>query len=306
MAKGIKKEEHRPEKPAFKEKVSVKYDNGDFRGWKTLAKWAHLIGIELPKEQRGKESMVVIKFDDGEHITAEERGGGWIKDEDGDLHRMRKLGFETVLEKEKEGCLVCDECGSTFDTKKGLKSHQTIAGACRSADSMSTTELVRLRRTRQTSASVRGKTERKVEIVSVTTCENLTCKPTGSFVYLGSLLDMTASATPEIKRRIGMAFTTFGKLNNVWKSKNISRDTKAALYKSLILTIMLYNAEVWPVKKQDIKALEGAHFRMLRRLVITDNDNKRIGEKQLHKVIKMPSVEDFHKKTNGMDWTRDS
>ena len=71
---------------------------------------------------------MVIKFDDGEHITAEERGGGWIKDEDGDLHRMRKLGFETVLEKEKEGCLVCDECGSIFDTKKGLKSHQTIAG----------------------------------------------------------------------------------------------------------------------------------------------------------------------------------
>ena len=106
MAKGIKKEEHRPEKPAFKEKVSVKYDNGDFRGWKTLAKWAHLIGIELPKEQRGKESMVVIKFDDGEHITAEERGGGWIKDEDGDLHRMRKLGFETVIEKGKEVCCL--------------------------------------------------------------------------------------------------------------------------------------------------------------------------------------------------------
>ena len=119
------------------------------------------------------------------------------------------------------------------------------------------------------SATRRGKTVRKVEMVSVMTCENLNTKSCGELIYLGSKIDTSASATPEIKRRINMAMVSFAKLN--MKAKSLSRRTKAALYQAIILSVMLYNAEVWPIRQQDMKALEGAHFRMMRRMMIDKN-----------------------------------
>ena len=44
------------------------------------------------------------------------------------------------------------------------------------------------------------------------------------------------------------------------------------LYKALILSILLYNAEVWTIKAQDTKALEGAHFSMMRSMMNLDAD----------------------------------
>jgi hypothetical protein len=88
------------------------------------------------------------------------------------------------------------------------------------------------------SATRRGKTVRKVEMVSVKTCENLNTKSCGDFIYLGSKIDTSTSATPEIKRRISMAMVSFAKLNRIWKAKSLSRRTKAALYQAIILSVM--------------------------------------------------------------------
>ena len=108
-------------------------------------------------------------------------------------------------------------------------------------------------------------------MVSVMTCENLNTKSCGEFIYLGSKIDTSTSATPEIKRRISMAMVSFAKLNRIWKAISLSRRTKAALYQATISSVMLYNAEVWPIRQKDMKALEGAHFRMMRRMMIDKN-----------------------------------
>ena len=121
---------------------------------------------------------------------------------------------------------------------------------------MSIEEQVKLRRTRVASATRRGKVVRKVEMVSVMTCENLNTKSCREFIYLESKIDTSTSATPEIERRIIMAMVSFGKLNRIWKAKSLSRRTKAALYQAIIVSVMLYNAEVWPIRQQDTKALE--------------------------------------------------
>ena len=47
----------------------------------------------------------------------------------------------------------------------------------------------------------RGKGAESVEQVKVVTCEGKLTKP-GSFVYLGTLTNMDASATPEVRRRM--------------------------------------------------------------------------------------------------------
>ena len=236
MAKGIKKSRPKKEKdkPVKKERVAVTYENEVFQGWKVELKSAHLIGVQCELEDVSEmDTPVVILYDDGEFIVADNRGGGWIRDQDGDTHRIKKLGFECIIEG-KKGKFVCETCQSSFDSATGLKSH-TKGIWCRKFEDMNITEQVRLRRTRQVASTRKGKTASLVEEVSVRTCENLETSPCGEFVYLGSKIPTHASATPEIRRRIGMALTTFGSLNKTWKSKSLTRKTKATLYVAIIL-----------------------------------------------------------------------
>lgn len=265
------------------------YDNGRVEGWMIEFKSAHLIGINAEGEDvSDMDSSVVILYDDGEYIVADQRGGGWIKDQDGDNHRIRKLGFETIVEG-KSDKFVCETCHSSFGSAEGLKSHSK-GKWCRKFEDMTIPEQVRLRRTRQVAATRKGRTAQLVEAVSVRTCENLRTKSCGEFVYLGSKIPTSTSATPEINRRIGMALTSFGSLNRIWKANSLSRKTKAALYVAIILSIMLYNAEVWPIKIQDIKALEGAHVRMMRVMMASKVRNAHISNKELLRAFKLPTI----------------
>jgi len=129
-----------------------------------------------------------------------------------------------------------------------------------------------------------------VEQVEVRTCEDKITKACGSFVYLGTLTSPSASATPEVRRRIGIALGTFGSLGKIWKSKSIARKTKSRLYVALILSILLYNAEVLPLKTQDMKALEGVHFRMLRCMMNLREDDTRISMQELLQAFGLPSL----------------
>jgi hypothetical protein len=92
-------------------------------------------------------------------------------------------------------------------------------------------------------------------------------KPCGDFVYLGTQLDPTCSATPEVRRRCGMACSVFDSLNILWRSSNIATDVKGHLFCALVLSVMCCDAEVWPITDSDAAYLESAHFRLLRRIV---------------------------------------
>ena len=145
---------------------------------------------------------------------------------------------------------------------------------------------------RQTTATRRGKSSETVESIKVASCEGKLTKACGSFVYLGTLTKPSASATPEIRRRIGMALGAFGSLSKIWKSKSISRKTKARLYMAIVISLMLYNAEVWTPKKQDIKALEAAHFRMLRSMMNVRKEEK-VRMKEMLQTFELPTIEHY-------------
>ena len=273
-----------------KELVEVQFEDGWFRGWKTEASCASLIGIKRPSKI--PDVNIAILFHDGDAIYGNERGGGWMRDEDDDAHRIRKLGMKTALVVKDSKGHRCATCGSTFDTEIGLRTHHTKK-LCRLAKDMDSKELRRLHRTRQTSSTRRGKTAVPVEQIRVLTCEGKATKPCGDFVYLGTLTNPTASATPEIRRRIGIALGTFGSIGKIWKSKSISRKTKSRLYVAIILSIMLYNAEIWTVKKQDIRALESAHFRMIRSMMNLGEDDAHLNRLDALEAFKLPLIEDY-------------
>ena len=73
-----------------------------------------------------------------------------------------------------------------------------------------------------------------------------------------------------------MAMVSFGKLNRIWRVQSVSRRTKVALYLAITLSGILCNAEVWHIRQQDMNDSEGAHFRMMRRMMIDKNHDEHI------------------------------
>ena len=63
-----------------------------FEGWMTEIQFAADLGVVIPATTKYVASAV-IKFDDEDSMVAELRGrNGWIRDQDGDAHRMRIRG----------------------------------------------------------------------------------------------------------------------------------------------------------------------------------------------------------------------
>ena len=68
---------------------------------------------------------------------------------------------------------------------------------------------------------------------------------------------------------------------------------KARLYAALILSIILYHAEVWTVKRQDILTLESAHFWMLRCMMNLNQDDCHLTKRGLLEAFELPSISDY-------------
>ena len=106
---------------------------------------------------------------------------------------------------------------------------------------------MKLRQTRKTSQVRLGQVPRKVEPINVFTCNRSRTKPCGECVYLGTQFDTTCSAMPEVKRHCGIACAVFDSLSIPWHSSSIATDVKGYLYCALVLSVMCFNAEVWPI-----------------------------------------------------------
>ena len=99
-----------------------------------------------------------------------------------------------------------------------------------------------------------AKTE--VQVISKGKCDlsitinNNRLKQVEDFVYLGGTIADNGSSTNDIKSRIRKAGAAFQRLNSIWTSRNISNHTMQ-LYQTLVLSILLYGAESWTMKKDD-------------------------------------------------------
>ena len=88
------------------------------------------------------------------------------------------------------------------------------------------------------------------------------------FTYLGSCLTSTGSLDKEICSRLSKASSAFGRLRTrVWEESGITKKTKVAVYRSVVLTSLLYGCETWTCYRRHIKKLDQFHLRCLRRLL---------------------------------------
>ena len=90
-----------------------------------------------------------------------------------------------------------------------------------------------------------------------------------SFVYLGLTLQEFGDCEMDIRKRLGTERSAMKSLSNIWKSWDITNDTKVQLMKSLIWPIAIYGCEGWSLKQADQQstgAFEMWGFRRLLRI----------------------------------------
>ena len=84
---------------------------------------------------------------------------------------------------------------------------------------------------------------RNMENQTPISLDNDELKEVEQFTYLGSRVAIDGNCVPEIRNRISKATDAFNKLNNIWKNKNIKQNTKLNIYRSNVLSVLLYGAE---------------------------------------------------------------
>jgi len=83
--------------------------------------------------------------------------------------------------------------------------------------------------------------------------------------YLGSWITDDGRCDKEIKARIVMAKEAFSRRKELM-TRSLSRKIKKRIIKSLVWTIVLYGAETWTMRKEDVKRLEAFEMWVWRRM----------------------------------------
>ena len=66
-----------------------------------------------------------------------------------------------------------------------------------------------------------------------------------SFTYLEAQVTRDKGGTLDIKRRTALAYASFNRVNKIWSTRGISRNTKVTLFKMLVLSVLLYSCDTW-------------------------------------------------------------
>ena len=96
-------------------------------------------------------------------------------------------------------------------------------------------------------------------------------KCVGKTKYLGTIISRNGKSSEDIKRRIDIASATTNQLNkSIYRANNIKLNTKINLHKSLVNSILLYNAECWQISKADEVRLKSFQKRCLKKITKAD------------------------------------
>jgi hypothetical protein len=115
----------------------------------------------------------------------------------------------------------------------------------------------------KTEVQVIGKQEVQLQI----NINGTQLKQAEDFVYLGGTISQKGTCTKDVKSRIGKALGAVQRLQPIWNARDIQRSTKVELYRVLVLSILLYGAETWTLKKEDENRLLVFEMMCLRKIL---------------------------------------
>ena len=87
------------------------------------------------------------------------------------------------------------------------------------------------------------------------------------FTYLGSAVSIEGGTEEDIKARLSKATVAFRMLDNIWKSKTLSKHTKIRIFNSNVKSVLLYGSETWRTTKALSKKVQVFINKCLRRIL---------------------------------------
>ena len=81
--------------------------------------------------------------------------------------------------------------------------------------------------------------------------------------YLGSLFQADGGQMTDVRQRIAMARSRFGKLRHVWRDGSLHINLRMRLYKACVCSILTYGSEAWRLNREVRRALNGANSQMV-------------------------------------------
>ena len=102
---------------------------------------------------------------------------------------------------------------------------------------------------------------------SLSVDDNSSLEVVDDFIYLGSKIVSTCLTSPEIRRRLALANSAFGRMETVWRRRAISLTLKLRLLDSLILPVLLYGSETWTLSVESCNLIDAFHRKCLRRIL---------------------------------------
>ena len=137
-------------------------------------------------------------------------------------------------------------------------------------------------RINKSKTEVMGITKRTERLTVRTNIEGAPIKQVASFRYLGSLVTEDGRCDSEIRTRIGMAKSNFGKMRNILTDLSVNVQLKGRLVRSYIWSGMLYGCESWTISATMQKRLEAAEVWFLRRMMRVPWTARRTNQHVLH------------------------
>ena len=84
------------------------------------------------------------------------------------------------------------------------------------------------------------------------------------FCYLGDMLSVDGDADAAVEAKIRIDWNKFRQLVPLLTNKDVSLIMRKRLYSSCVRSSMLHGSETWPLRKENVVALQRAEMRMVR------------------------------------------
>ena len=78
-----------------------------------------------------------------------------------------------------------------------------------------------------------------------------TVETVSAFIFLGSKITTDGDCSHEIKRRLLLGRKVMTNLDSIFKSRDITLQTKVRLVKAMVFPVVMYGCESWTMKKAD-------------------------------------------------------
>jgi len=99
------------------------------------------------------------------------------------------------------------------------------------------------------------------------TIDNQTVEVMDTFPYLGSVITSDAECTADIRARLNKGQGIVSSLRKIWKSHDITTDTRVRQFQTLVWHVAIYGCESWTSKISHKDRLEAFQMKALKQIL---------------------------------------